>query len=61
MKETFAVIKLVSGEEIFSQVEEFYDEDTRSLLLVDPCTMKEIPSRRSGSILLQSRFMDETC
>ena len=49
MKETFAVIKLVSGEEIFSQVEEFYDEKTKALLLVDPCTMKEIPSRRSGT------------
>ena len=48
MKETFAVIKLVSGEEIFAQVEEFYDEQTKALLLVDPCVMKEIPSRRSG-------------
>ena len=42
MKEHFAVIKLISGEEIFSQVEEFYDEDTRSILLIEPCTMKEI-------------------
>jgi len=49
MKETFAVIKLVTGEEIFSQVEEFYDEDTKSILLIDPCVMKEIPSRRSGA------------
>ena len=48
MKEQFAVIKLISGEEIFSQVEEFYDEDTRSILLIEPCTMKEIASRRSG-------------
>ena len=31
MKETFKVIKLVSGEEIFSQVEEFYDEKTKDL------------------------------
>ena len=48
MKENYAVIKLVSGEEIFAQVEEFYDEQTKALLLVDPCVMKEIPSRRSG-------------
>mgnify|MGYP003109590713 CR=1 FL=1 len=49
MKENYAVIKLVSGEEIFAQVEEFYDEQTKALLLVDPCVMKEIPSRRSGA------------
>ena len=32
MKENYAVIKLVSGEEIFAQVEEFYDEQTLSLI-----------------------------
>ncbi|AXN58521.1 methylamine utilization [Synechococcus virus S-PRM1] len=48
MKETFAIIKLVSGEEVFAQVEEFYDEEAKALLLIDPCVMKEIPSRRSG-------------
>jgi hypothetical protein len=53
MKETFAIIKLVSGEEIFSQVEEFYDAHTKSLLLVDPCVMKEIPSRRSGASIFK--------
>ena len=53
MKETFAIIKLVSGEEIFAQVEEFYDEHTKSLLLVDPCVMKEIPSRRSGASIFK--------
>ena len=53
MKETFAIIKLVSGEEIFAQVEEFYDEHTKSLLLVDPCVMKEIPSRRNGASIFK--------
>ena len=49
MNETYAVIKLTSGEEIFSQVEEFYDEQEKALLLIDPCVMKEIPSRRGGT------------
>ena len=49
MNETYAVIKLTSGEEVFSQVEEFYDENERALLLIDPCVMKEIPSRRGGT------------
>jgi hypothetical protein len=49
MNETYAVIKLTSGEEVFSQVEEFYDENERALLLIDPCVMKEIPSRRGGA------------
>jgi len=49
MNEMYAVIKLTSGEEIFSQVEEFYDENEKALLLIDPCVMKEIPSRRGGS------------
>ena len=53
MKETFAIIKLVSGEELFAQVEEFYDQQTKSLLLIDPCVMKEIPYRRSGASIFK--------
>ena len=39
-EEKYACIKLVSGEELFAQVEEFVDED-RSLVAFDPCFIKE--------------------
>ena len=48
MNDIYAVIKLISGEEIFGQVEEFYDEKTRAIMVIDPCTVKEIPSRRGN-------------
>ncbi len=48
MKDMYAIIKLVSGEEIFAQVEEFYDDDMKAILAVDPCIIKEIPSRRQN-------------
>ena len=48
MKDTYAVIKLISGEEISAQVEEFYDDNTNALLVIDPCIIKEIPSRRGN-------------
>lgn len=48
MNDIYAVIKLISGEEIFGQVEEFYDEKTRAIMIIDPCTIKEIPSRRGN-------------
>ena len=48
MNDIYAVIKLVSGEEIFGQVEEFYDEQVKAIMVVDPCTIKEIPSRRGN-------------
>lgn len=44
----YAVIKLVSGEEIFAQVEEFYEEDVQAIMAMDPCIIKEIPSRRQN-------------
>tara|TARA_R100000742_G_C4279332_1_gene103620 strand:+ start:214 stop:627 length:414 start_codon:yes stop_codon:yes gene_type:complete len=46
--DTYAIIKLVSGEELFSQVAEFYDDDIKAILLMDPCTMRQIASRRGG-------------
>ena len=48
MNDIYAVIKLVSGEEIFGQVEEFYDEQVKAIMVIDPCTIKEIPSRRGN-------------
>jgi len=44
----YAIIKLISGEEIFGQVEEIYDDKTRAIMIIDPCTIKEIPSRRGN-------------
>ena len=48
MNDIYAVIKLVSGEEIFGQVEEFHDEQVKAIMIIDPCTIKEIPSRRGN-------------
>jgi hypothetical protein len=48
MNDIYAIIKLISGEEIFGQVEEFHDEKTKAILICDPCTIKEIPSRRGN-------------
>src|SRR6056300_145480 len=48
MNDTYAIIKLISGEEIFGQVEEIYDDKTRAIMIIDPCTIKEIPSRRGN-------------
>jgi len=48
MKDMYAIIKLVSGEEVFAQVEEFYDDDVKAILAIDPCIIKEIPSRRQN-------------
>ena len=44
-EEKYAYIKLVSGEEIFAQVEEFVDED-KCLVAFDPCFIKELPVKR---------------
>ena len=48
MNDIYAVIKLVSGEEIFGQVEEFHDEQVKAIMVIDPCIIKEIPSRRGN-------------
>ncbi len=47
----YAVIKLVTGEELFSQIEEF-EEDKDSLILMDPCIIKELPHNRKGPFAL---------
>ena len=47
----YAVIKLVTGEELFSQIEEF-EEDKDSLILMDPCIIKELPNNRKGPFAL---------
>ena len=47
----YAVIKLVTGEELFSQIEEF-EEDKNSLILMDPCIIKELPQGRKGPFAL---------
>ena len=44
-KDKYACIKLTSGEEIFAQVEEFVDEE-RTLIVFDPCVIKELPVKR---------------
>ena len=44
-EEKYAYIKLISGEEIFAQVEEFVDED-KCLVAFDPCFIKELPVKR---------------
>ena len=41
-----AIIKLVTGEELFSQVEEFVDGKDKSIILIDPAIIKEIPNRK---------------
>ena len=47
----YAVIKLVTGEELFSQIEEF-EEDKDSLILMDPCIIQELPQGRKGPFAL---------
>ena len=47
-EEKYAYIKLVSGEEIFAQVEEFVDED-KCLVAFDPCFIKELPVKRGAT------------
>ena len=44
-EEKYAYIKLISGEEIFAQVEDFVDED-KCLVAFDPCFIKELPVKR---------------
>ena len=57
MNENFyAIIKLISGEEIFGQVEEFYDEQVKAIMVVDPCTIKEIPSRRGNFSYVYKKY-----
>ena len=46
MKTKYATIKLITGEEIFSQVEEFIDGEERHLVLMDPAIVKQLPAKQ---------------
>ena len=43
----YAILKLVTGEEIFAQIEEF-EEESEELILMDPCIIREVPNNRKG-------------
>ncbi len=46
MKTKYATIKLLTGEEIFSQVEEFIDGEEKHLVLMDPAIVKQLPAKQ---------------
>ncbi len=46
MKTKYATIKLLTGEEIFSQVEEFIDGQDKHLVLMDPAIVKQLPAKQ---------------
>ena len=46
MKTKYATIKLLTGEEIFSQVEEFIDGAEKHLVLMDPAIVKQLPAKQ---------------
>ena len=46
MKTKYATIKLLTGEEIFAQVEEFVDGDEKHLVLMDPAIVKQLPAKQ---------------
>ena len=46
MKTKYATIKLITGEEIFSQVEEFVDGAEKHLVLMDPAIVKQLPAKQ---------------
>ena len=45
MKTKYATIKLLTGEEIFAQVEEFVDGAEKHLVLMDPAIVKQLPAK----------------
>ena len=47
----YAILKLVTGEEIFAQIEEF-EEESEELILMDPCIIREVPNNRKGPFAL---------
>tara|TARA_Y100001963_G_C6607286_1_gene365379 strand:+ start:228 stop:623 length:396 start_codon:yes stop_codon:yes gene_type:complete len=47
----YGIIKLVTGEELFAQIEEFVEDDN-SLILMDPCIIREVPNNRKGPFAL---------
>ena len=46
MKTKYATIKLLTGEEIFAQVEEFIDGAEKHLVLMDPAIVKQLPAKQ---------------
>ena len=46
MNTKYATIKLITGEEIFSQVEEFVDGEEKHLVLMDPAIVKQLPAKQ---------------
>ena len=46
MNTKYATIKLITGEEIFSQVEEFVDSEEKHLILMDPAIVKQLPAKQ---------------
>ena len=46
MKTKYATIKLITGEEIFSLVEEFIDGEEKHLVLMDPAIVKQLPAKQ---------------
>ena len=46
MKTKYATIKLLTGEEIFAQVEEFVDGNEKHLVLMDPAIVKQLPAKQ---------------
>ena len=46
MNTKYATIKLITGEEIFSQVEEFIDAEEKHLVLMDPAIVKQLPAKQ---------------
>ena len=46
MNTKYATIKLITGEEIFSQVEEFIDGEEKHLVLMDPAIVKQLPAKQ---------------
>ena len=51
MKTKYATIKLITGEEIFSQVEEFVDGEEKHLVLMDPAIVKQLPAKQGPFVL----------
>ena len=54
MKNKYAIIKLITGEEIFSQVEEFVDGEDKHLILMDPAIVKQLPAKQGPFALYLS-------
>ncbi len=49
----YAIIKLVTGEELFTQIEEFVEDKDKHLILMDPAIIREVPNRRGPFALFK--------